>query len=350
MEHLQPVAVKAATTTDQGVFSALLSTYDVDRVGERVMPGAFKATIEAWQQSGKMIPLHWEHSSRPEDIIGYLDPKAMEETKGGLYVEGKLDLQDSETARQVWRSMKNNTVGLSFGYLVQQHQDQADGTKDLLALDLFEGTLTAKPVNAGTRVLSMKSVEELVQESGAEVLIVDPDSLFIKADPEVEIPEPEAETKASDSSWDGSASRFTDEQYARSCILDRAKCGGDASKMTAKERYSLPIREPNGTLNKAACHAAASRLNQVDACDAAKSAAKNALRRAYSQIGEDAPDSLKDLGDVIPESSKEDEDATGEEPRRGQPRAQDPLRDEVMREITEMRLHHSRTFNPLSEE
>lgn len=99
--------------------------------------------------------------------------------------------------------------------------------------------------------------------------------------------------KATNAPWDGSASRFTDEQYARSCVLDRAKCG-DVGDMSAKQRYSLPIREPGGALNRNAVHAAAARISQVQACGAAIASAKNALRRAYGELGEDAPEAVKE--------------------------------------------------------
>ena len=32
----------------------------------------------------------------------------MKETEQGLYVEGQLDLEDSEIAREVWRSVKRD--------------------------------------------------------------------------------------------------------------------------------------------------------------------------------------------------------------------------------------------------
>lgn len=91
----------------------------------------------------------------------------------------------------------------------------------------------------------------------------------------------------SEASWDGSASRFTDEEWRRSCILDRGESFG-----TAKERYGLPIREPNGDLSRAGVHAAAARINQVEASPAAVASAKNALTRAYGELDEEAPESL----------------------------------------------------------
>ncbi len=90
----------------------------------------------------------------------------------------------------------------------------------------------------------------------------------------------------SEAAWDGSASRFDDDQWKNSCILDRGT--GD----TAKTRYALPIKEPGGSLSRAGVHAAAGRLDQVDAPDAAKAAARRKLLAAYRQLEEDPPESI----------------------------------------------------------
>ena len=76
--------------------------------------------------------------------------------------------------------------------------------------------------------------------------------------------------------------RFTDEQYVKSCVI----------KGKGKSDSHLPIKEPNGDLNRAAVHSAAGRLNQTDATPEQKATAKRALRGAYRQLGEDVPDSL----------------------------------------------------------
>jgi hypothetical protein len=97
--------------------------------------------------------------------------------------------------------------------------------------------------------------------------------------------------------WDGSASRFTDAEYARSCILDRGDCSAAAKEMPAKERYSLPIREPSGAVNPSALGAAAAALSgarsPLKACPAAKTAAARKLLRAYGEANITPPDSLK---------------------------------------------------------
>lgn len=90
----------------------------------------------------------------------------------------------------------------------------------------------------------------------------------------------------SDQAWDGSASRFTPEQWKKSTILH--VCDG-----LEKSCHKLPIKEPGGALNRAAVHAAASRFNQVDAPAEAKASAARQLRGAYKTLGEEPPDVIK---------------------------------------------------------
>jgi uncharacterized protein len=155
---VQHLAVKAAVSevTDLGEFTAIAAAYTVDRVKDRIFPGAFEKTIGQWRASGKRIPLHWDHRGDAANVIGSIVPAATREVEHGLYVEGKLDLQDSEVARQAWRNMKNNAVSLSFGYAALKTRKR-DGINDLLELDLFEVSIVPHPANPDTRVLSMKA-------------------------------------------------------------------------------------------------------------------------------------------------------------------------------------------------
>lgn len=102
-----------------------------------------------------------------------------------------------------------------------------------------------------------------------------------------------------ENAWDGSASRFTDQQWAKSCVLDMADCSGMGMQMTAKTRYKLPIREPDGTLNVHGLGSAAASLagarTPLVACKAAKVAAAKRLASAYDEAGLDAPESVETL-------------------------------------------------------
>lgn len=89
--------------------------------------------------------------------------------------------------------------------------------------------------------------------------------------------------------WDDSTDRFDDDEYERSCLIDR---GGDAP---AKTRCSLPVLEPNGDLNVVAMRDAAKRLNQSTLGIDLKAQAARKLLRYYRQAGEDPASSLTNL-------------------------------------------------------
>ncbi len=146
-----------ATITDEGVFTAIAAADTVDREGEQIRPGAFTETIKRWRDAGRALPVHWNHAGEAANVIGSVDPALMHETSEGLYVEGELDLEDSDVAREAWRSMKAGRVALSFGYLVTSDRKRSDGVRELLGLDLFEISIVAAPANPDTRFLELKS-------------------------------------------------------------------------------------------------------------------------------------------------------------------------------------------------
>jgi HK97 family phage prohead protease len=154
-------ATKAATAvaTDQGEFTAIAAAYTVDRQRDQIIRGAFTRTIERWRTSGKRIPLHWNHRGEAANIIGFIDPATMTETAEGLQVTGKLDIDSSDTAREAWRSMKNNSMSLSFGYVTTKARKRSDGVNELVELDLFEISIVPAPANRDTRVVSMKNMD-----------------------------------------------------------------------------------------------------------------------------------------------------------------------------------------------
>ena len=157
MEHR---TVKATTVaTDLGQFTAVAAAWTVDRQGDQIIPGAFRRTIQRWQASGKLLPVHYNHRADADHIIGAVWPDKMTETEEGLVVEGDLDLEGSARAREVWRSMKNGVMSLSFGYAATDSVTRDDGVQELREIDLYEVSLVPHPANFDSRVLAMKSLD-----------------------------------------------------------------------------------------------------------------------------------------------------------------------------------------------
>jgi HK97 family phage prohead protease len=158
MEHL---LLKAATTaaTDKGEFTAVISTATIDREKDIVDPAGFVRALHKWVPLGKNVPLAWNHSGRPEDQIGYIDPATVRVQGNEVVASGKFDL-DTSNGAHAWRCVKAGTIGFSFGYLVPSggSTKRAGGGRHIKELDVFEVTATPTPMNGDTRVLAFKAL------------------------------------------------------------------------------------------------------------------------------------------------------------------------------------------------
>lgn len=88
-------------------------------------------------------------------------------------------------------------------------------------------------------------------------------------------------------------SDYTPEQWRRACLIHM---NPDSDN---KADHKLPVREPDGTLNRNGVHAAAAALagarGGVNAPPEKKRAAARALIRLYSELDEEPPESLRRL-------------------------------------------------------
>ena len=144
------------TTTDQGTFTAVISTAAADRENDVVIPGAMVESLQAWNRP---IPLDWNHSSDAEDIIGHITPAAVKAVGDEVVADGEVDL-DTERGRHVWRLMKRRSIGFSFAYMIIDAVKRADGVREIRKLDVFAVTATPTPMNNATRVLSTKAIDD----------------------------------------------------------------------------------------------------------------------------------------------------------------------------------------------
>jgi len=101
----------------------------------------------------------------------------------------------------------------------------------------------------------------------------------------------------SDKPWgDFSQADYTPQQWAAACLVHRAPAAGQ--DQYAKGLCSVPVREPDGTLNRNAVHAAAGAhgIGAVQGIsDAERTAAAKTLVGLYKEVGDPPPDSLLKL-------------------------------------------------------
>ena len=142
--------------SDDGLFSGYASVFDnVDSYGDIVRKGAFVESIGEWEAKGKMPPILWNHD--PSDPIGIYTK--MQEDDKGLYVEGKLLIDDVPRARQTHALMKAGVIdGLSIGYRVKEYLYNVDEeVTELIKLSLREVSIVTFPANPETRIEAVKS-------------------------------------------------------------------------------------------------------------------------------------------------------------------------------------------------
>jgi hypothetical protein len=168
----------------KGLFGALVSVFkNTDRNGDRVMPGAFTKTLEAWRESGKQIPVVWSHDHKnPDSFIGSVDPADVQETDKGLVVAGKLDIDSNPKAAKVFDLLRTGKInGWSFGFKTNKSRRAADGAREVFDLDLFEvgpllaganplvATLGTKEPLDGIETKVDAIVDDLLDEHDAEL-------------------------------------------------------------------------------------------------------------------------------------------------------------------------------------
>lgn len=158
--HTKSVPFEFKSLDDAGTFEATVAVFgNVDKIGDRIMPGAFAKSLAQWEASGDPLPVIFNHDwASPHAHIGVVE-KAME-TQQGLLVKGRLDIVDNDVARQVHRLMQRRSLKeFSFGYSIPKGGEKKakDGANELLEIDLAEVGPTLKGMNPATELHAVKS-------------------------------------------------------------------------------------------------------------------------------------------------------------------------------------------------
>lgn len=164
-------AFELKSIDDDGTFTGFGSVYgNVDDYGDIMAAGVFADSLTDWQAKGRMPAMLWQHNSR-EPIGAYT---MLRESDQGLVVQGKLALKTQRGA-EAYELMKMKAIsGLSVGFLTRDDsRDAKSGLRTIKKADLWEVSLVTFPANDDARVASVKSIEEIEDLHGMELLLRD---------------------------------------------------------------------------------------------------------------------------------------------------------------------------------
>lgn len=148
-----PFELKELSPT--GEFEGWASTYDLDLGKDKVLPGAFSATL---RKSKGIVPVLFNHDRNRIAGVGL----AAQEDQRGLYVQAKLAL-GTQLGRETHELMSMGALkGLSIGYTIPQKGFVMDGPVRLLkSIELIEYSATPFPMNPQAQVARVKSIGEM---------------------------------------------------------------------------------------------------------------------------------------------------------------------------------------------
>lgn len=258
MEHKTFELLETKTDGDAGTFTALASVFgNVDRVGDRMLPGSFTKTLENWRQSGKPIPVILSHNwDDPHKYVGEADPRAVYEDDRGLVVQGKMYTEE-DLGRKVYELMKRNILtGWSFGYKVPQGgQKQKNGVNEISEVELFEVGPTLVGANPDAQLESIKSALGVETEEMEEIT-------------------PELDEKAV---WSTAyVNNLPDSAFL---YIEPGGEKDSDGRTTPRSLRHFPVRDANGNVDQAHVRNALARIPQSNVPQAAKDRATAAARR-----------------------------------------------------------------------
>ena len=157
--------------SDEGDFEGYASTAgNVDRGGDIVEPGAFRASLDRYASKGKMPKMLWQHD--PGKVVGVWE--AMMEDDKGLYVKGRV-LKELQLGKELYTLMKAGAIdSMSIGYRTIDAEFEGPGgqVRRLKELELFEVSLVTFPMNEEAMITHVKhlqskgEVERILREAG----------------------------------------------------------------------------------------------------------------------------------------------------------------------------------------
>lgn len=144
-----------------GVIEGYGSTFggEPDSYGDIIVQGAFAESLAKHRAEGTMPLMLWGHNAHELPIGDWTE---MEEDSKGLFVKGKLDLDDP-VGQRVHKALQRKSVrGLSIGYeVVEKRSDpKRAGVTMLEKVNLWEVSAVNFPANRNSLISAVKNIRE----------------------------------------------------------------------------------------------------------------------------------------------------------------------------------------------
>lgn len=253
------------------------------RYKEAWLPEAFAAQLRAIGTPGeRKVLLNWEHEPGIQNVIG--EAIGLESRADGLYGVFRIyNGPGGDTALQLIDSKAATHVSLEAN---ATKSEMRDGIVWRIAAKLKNVALARAGAAAfpGAQVLALRTEDEPSPEPepAPEPQPV-PDVDHVTSVLQRLGVEPLCATGVVTRPWNGSVTRFSPDEYQRSCLTAE----GDT--------WLFPVLEPSGELNLNAMREAVRSLNRSALPFSVKGRAARKLIRYYRYAGEDPPTSLSGL-------------------------------------------------------
>lgn len=161
-----------------GVFTGYGAVFgNTDSYGDVIVKGAFKDTLRAWDDKGKLPPMLLQHGGGflggADDLLPVGKWTSMEENSKGLKVEGELFALSTERGQYIYEGLKAGALdGLSIGFKTVKARNGTKPTEArryLEQVELMELSIVTFPANDKARVGAVKSLSELTLEDFRDI-------------------------------------------------------------------------------------------------------------------------------------------------------------------------------------
>lgn len=150
------LALTIKSVSDSGEFEGYGSVFGtIDSYSDMVVKGAFEKSLAKWAEKGRLPAMLWQHDTR-EPIGIYTE---MREDDVGLYVKGRLLIEDDLLAKRAHGHMKLGSLsGMSIGYMeIDSDYNSNRGIWEVKEIDLWEVSLVTFPANDEARISAVKN-------------------------------------------------------------------------------------------------------------------------------------------------------------------------------------------------